>query len=499
MCRLAIIAYCLCTTLSSGQAEADSSPAVPRPGRHQFVCDYAGVLGPDEVEAIRRIANELFTNQSVPVFVVTVPSAGSRPLSAYARELLSRWAEQAEQDEPARWKVPWGRTILILADKAAGRGHVEFGTRWGRQVDADRHHVMETLIVPQFGAGEFGAGLLAGLQSLAAMIPNHPGPVVDEALPAPRDTDRVVLKDGSVLTGLVLNETYRLATRFGNITFPAARLQGLLAKGKTGSGVRLALKDGQVFSGLLIGQKLRLARSIEDVREIPVRRLRSLTLRSASETPSPLPDRAAVIEVDGDRVALQADDLDLTLQTAHGRITLPPEAVTRIEAIGRGAEHRVTFRNGSVLTGVLGPNRIALQLKTGGPATLEAREVRRLLWPDRQVKRPLGATTVVLRGIDRVVGRMTKESLSIKATLGAVEIKTGDIVSLTSSPIDIGLATAKLSAERVIRGRVLDASINMDGEAEGPAVPVRVNQILAIVTPNALAETTPKPLAKADE
>ena len=303
----------------------------------------------------------------------------------------------------------------------------------------------------------------------------------DSTVPLTRlvETDRVELTSGEVVACSVLNERYFLITQFGNLAFPAGRVVGFTSRGQSG-GLRLVLTDGQVLGGRLSGGEIRIALGVDDVRTIPVKGVRQMAYRVSALRPEQAPPAAPSLVVNDSWVAYSGEDLHLTLQTLHGAVGLPTSAMARVEGIGDG-RHRAHFRNGSVLTGTLDPAGLQVQLAVGPRANIETRRVSRFIWSAWDTAEA-GSATVVLRNKDRLVGRLTSRRLSIKGDFGAVEVDTGDILSVTLSRLDVGMAVTRLWGGATIRGRLLDKTIGLAIQPDGPTLQIKAAEILAITS-----------------
>ncbi|NQU74890.1 MAG: hypothetical protein HQ546_01080 [Planctomycetes bacterium] len=298
------------------------------------------------------------------------------------------------------------------------------------------------------------------------------------------DADRVVLKDGVVLTGSILNDGYSIITMFGKTRLPAMCVLGLKAAGRSDTGVQLVLTDGQILNGTLTETDISLIRPGGEAVNIPFNSIGQFAYRLSPLRPEQaLPADPAIIAGDS-RVTYTADDLHMTLQTAHGQIDLAPADLAQIELTD--GKHRVLFRNGSTLTGTLGPDVFRAQINVGkpicepgNPITIETRRISRFSWPVN-VEIPSGVTVVNLRGDDLVIGQITDSAITIKTDLGAVPVDLADVLSIAMNPIDIGRAVVKLWGVSSVEGRLLEKTINFAIEPGGVKVAVQSAEIVSI-------------------
>lgn len=136
-----------------------------RPAERDFVVDEAGILKPEDIAEIRRIADEALTKKKAPIVVVTIKSLKSKgvadwPLQRYAMNLMSEWK--------VGWSS-WNYGMVILVSVEDRKARIELGAGWGRTKDADAQRVMNELMVPHFKKGEFGRGAVEGVKGLQAL------------------------------------------------------------------------------------------------------------------------------------------------------------------------------------------------------------------------------------------------------------------------------------------------------------------------------------------
>jgi uncharacterized protein len=158
-----------------GAGRQASFPAPPPEGR--FWLDEAGILREAEAAEVDRIAGALLAEQDVPLLVVALPSLAARgaagyTIERYARELFDRWGIGSQEHN-------FG--ILLLVSHGDRAARIELGAGYGRAYDEASNRVMQDLILPEFRAGRFPEGVLAGVRGLDAMarglaIPSAPTP-----------------------------------------------------------------------------------------------------------------------------------------------------------------------------------------------------------------------------------------------------------------------------------------------------------------------------------
>lgn len=144
-------------------ARALTFPEKPSP--QDFFVDKANLIKEPDRKAVNDIARALWTEQHIPLYVVTVDSLASYGASAlgadrYAAELFDHWGIGAQN-----------RNYGILLFVAAGdrKARIEFGGGFAHQHDAAAEDVMQSLIVPAFQRGDASTGIVDGVRGLDAV------------------------------------------------------------------------------------------------------------------------------------------------------------------------------------------------------------------------------------------------------------------------------------------------------------------------------------------
>jgi uncharacterized protein len=149
--------------LSPAPASALTFPEKP-PDTDWFV-DEAGLLEAAEKEGVNEIAATLFRDESVPIYVVTIPSlaehdAAGYSIEGYAADLFDHWGIGSRDRN-------YG--MLLLVSSGDRRARIELGDGWGREYDRQAKETMDTLIVPSFREARFSQGILEGVRGMNAM------------------------------------------------------------------------------------------------------------------------------------------------------------------------------------------------------------------------------------------------------------------------------------------------------------------------------------------
>lgn len=151
-----------------------------RPGEREFILDRADLLTDQEEEHIRQVADQLLTEKMAPLIVVTIKSMAAhtqevRNIEAFAMLLLNQWGIGFHDEKTGK---SWNYGILMLISKNDRRARIELGADWGHEKDALCQQIMNDHIVSRFKLGDYGGGIVAGVDALDKMAR-------DMRLPAP--------------------------------------------------------------------------------------------------------------------------------------------------------------------------------------------------------------------------------------------------------------------------------------------------------------------------
>ncbi len=313
----------------------------------------------------------------------------------------------------------------------------------------------------------------------------------DEPLDVTREgmADRVELDNGDVLMGKLANPEYAIKTFYGDLTVPAKQVVGLVAQGKKAGRVLVALTDGQVVSGTLADPVIHLELPTGGTLNIPLDRTKQCGYRITDAKPEDIVmDEPLMVLRTGDRLAFIDEGLKLTLQSAHGSVDLPAGSILGVQLdLPDGGVHQVAFRNGSKLSGILGPDKLQVKLQLGPQVAVERQKVRRLVWSG-ETDECDGMTIVTLQNEDELIGRIDQKQLSIKHEFATepVLVEPSNLLSIQFDPKRPGVAALKLWDGSTLRGRLAQDNLQFIVTPGGPTVSLDIARIVAIRSPMAL-------------
>jgi len=161
----------LCSVAGFAFAAEYTVQTIPNPKTanvHAFVSNPDGILKTETVEQMNVFLDSLQAQTKAEVAVVAVNSIGVNEIKPFATDLFKAWGiGRAKQDN--------GVLVLFVLDQKK----VTFETGYGLEgvlPDAICKRIQLQKMIPEFKKGNFDAGLMTGLVSIAAVIKKEPIP-----------------------------------------------------------------------------------------------------------------------------------------------------------------------------------------------------------------------------------------------------------------------------------------------------------------------------------
>ncbi len=141
---------------------AQQIPPVPR--NQSFSYDAAELFDAATLRRIREIQREAFETHQTPIIVITIKSMAqyqwTGAIESFAKAWFDAWGIGSRENN---------RGILLLISTGDRSARIELGADWGRRWDNFTLQIMDNRIIPEFKAGQYGAGTIAGLEALLEM------------------------------------------------------------------------------------------------------------------------------------------------------------------------------------------------------------------------------------------------------------------------------------------------------------------------------------------
>jgi uncharacterized protein len=176
VCALILLAMC------APLLAANTRIQLERPEPREFVMDRAGLLSAQQITRIAQIADRLLTETATPIIVVTIQSMADHGgqgmrIEQFATRLFNQW----EIGHATLHGQSWNSGMLLVVSVRDRQARIELGAGWGRSYDAQARQIMDTLIIPEFKSGDFGKGIVQGVDGMSHMargleVPRPPIP-----------------------------------------------------------------------------------------------------------------------------------------------------------------------------------------------------------------------------------------------------------------------------------------------------------------------------------
>ncbi|MCA9987324.1 MAG: TPM domain-containing protein [Anaerolineales bacterium] len=176
--RLQFLYFCLVLSFFAYQSAAAvlaqaETPLFPDPPADDlFIVDLADLVTEQDEITINSRANALWQEEQIPIYVVTIPSladqnAADYSIERYAAALFSIWGIGSAEKN-------LGMLLVVSRDDRWAR--IELGADWDRSADNDAQKIMDNDIIPQFKVENYSAGIVNGVEGLAALAVAEPAP-----------------------------------------------------------------------------------------------------------------------------------------------------------------------------------------------------------------------------------------------------------------------------------------------------------------------------------
>jgi uncharacterized protein len=155
---LIVVSSALAVLLVATSMHAYTSPGNPT----GYVNDFAGILSPDEEQALTKTIEDFNTRSQVEIAIVTVPTIGDESIEQYANLLFREWGIGGAESNQ-------GILIVSAMEERSVRIEVGYGLE-GAVPDARASALIRDYILPAFGEGNYFKGLEDTTRALVALI-----------------------------------------------------------------------------------------------------------------------------------------------------------------------------------------------------------------------------------------------------------------------------------------------------------------------------------------
>lgn len=159
----AVLAFAVCFSLSAaGSHTVETVPNVRLTDRTNHVSNPDGILTPEQVAQINRTLNQLEDSLSIEMAVVALTSIGDEDISNFAVDLFKHWGIGKKGKDN-------GLLLLLVTDQRSVKFETGYGLE-GTFPDAISYRLMQQYMFPDFKQGDYGAGLVKGIDATAAYL-----------------------------------------------------------------------------------------------------------------------------------------------------------------------------------------------------------------------------------------------------------------------------------------------------------------------------------------
>lgn len=182
-----VVAGLLCVLVGFAVIPAAAWAEVTFPSLTGRVVDEADLLVPSEEQVLTQAlaAHEQASGQQV--VVVTVPSLQGLTIEDFGYQLGRHWGIGEEGEDT-------GALLIVAPEEREVRIEVGYGLE-GELTDAASKLIIENVLAPEFRAGRFGPGIIAGTGAILQVLGGEPPGAVAQAR-QPRREER---SDGGLL------------------------------------------------------------------------------------------------------------------------------------------------------------------------------------------------------------------------------------------------------------------------------------------------------------
>lgn len=207
--------FALCLVVASALATAAPSPGlVPVPPLQARLTDLTGTLTSEQTASLEQKLKAFEVRKGTQIAVLMVPTTQPEAIEQYAIRVAEQW-------KLGRQKVDDGALLLIAKNDRAIRIEVGYGLE-GALTDATSRRIIGEVITPPLQAGDYFAGISAGVDQLIRVADGEPLPE-----PKPGATDL-----GGHDIGRLLPVFFFLALALGSVLRSVlGRLPGALVTG----------------------------------------------------------------------------------------------------------------------------------------------------------------------------------------------------------------------------------------------------------------------------
>lgn len=171
--------------LFMGPMSPVTAAQAPVPAISGWVTDQTGTLDSNTRTHLNTVLADLEKRKGAQIAVLVVPSTGDDTIEDYARRVFDQW-------RIGRAKVDDGILLVVAKDDRRLRIEVGYGLE-GAVPDLLAGRIIREQITPRFKQGDYAGGIVAGVDSLVALVNGESLPQPSAAVAPEADEDSPVV------------------------------------------------------------------------------------------------------------------------------------------------------------------------------------------------------------------------------------------------------------------------------------------------------------------
>jgi hypothetical protein len=247
-------------------------------------------------------------------------------------------------------------------------------------------------------------------------------------------TDVVELRSGDQIKGNLKEETYKLATFYGNIQLPKDQVIGIINVGQYRPRQLLVTSDGQIFGGKLDKDTLALELSSGQTIQIPLQQVNRAGYRKRMGEPEEWTfDKPYVLMRAGDRVEVEMPSSAIEVATRYGVLKLDPQSVGAVAFLSDDSNvHEIYMTDGSKFAGLVNASQFDMKLAGANPQQVKfpANSIVRLQLSSAVQEPDDGSPALTLVNNDTLVGTLTG-NLQLDTAFDTLQLEAPQIKKIT--------------------------------------------------------------------
>ncbi len=207
--------------------------ALEVPPLNNPVTDQANIISSQEEQALNQYLNQLNSQYGIQMAVLTIPSLEGESLEMYSIQVVDEWKlGSADKDN--------GALLLVAYNEREIRIEVGYGLE-AVLTDALSGQIIRQIIAPYFQQGDFGTGIIAGIQVMSQTAVGDAVGYIDEST-------KTQVSNNTKEEPSALASIFTLAIFFAFMFISMSGKGGRNGGGRRGSGVNDAILTMGILS-----------------------------------------------------------------------------------------------------------------------------------------------------------------------------------------------------------------------------------------------------------